>query len=293
MIPPKTFGIWGNTEKDSFWETLPKIVSWADKNGLIAHLTTRILKDENCTDHTRPAITSKDDIGSLDFMLVLGGDGTFLSLARAMGHHQTPILGIHLGDLGFLAKVTKNDLFPRLTQVAAGDFILEKRMLAKATIRKNGDTIHHVALNDFVLSNGESHRMLTARVKVNNHLVGNYRADGLIIATPTGSTAYSLSSGGPIVTPRVDSLIITPASAHSLTSRPLVVPAESSIVLEFPDTDDSVLFIADGQIHESLNPSCKVKITKAKFEINLVDFEDSDYFQTLRAKMGWGTRGES
>ena len=115
MIPLKTFGIWGNTEKDSFWKTFPKIVSWADENGLIAHLTTRILKDENCTDHTRPAITSKDDIGSLDFMLVLGGDGTFLSLARAMGHHQTPILGIHLGDLGFLAKVTKNDLFPRLT----------------------------------------------------------------------------------------------------------------------------------------------------------------------------------
>ena len=135
--------------------------------------------------------------------------------------------------------------------------------------------------------------MLTARVKVNNHLVGNYRADGLIIATPTGSTAYSLSAGGPIVTPTVDSLIITPTSAHSLTSRPLVVPADSSIVLEFPDTDDSILFIADGQIHESLNPSCKVEITKAEFDINLVDFKDRDYFQTLRAKMGWGTRGES
>ena len=124
MIPLKTFGIWGNTEKDSFWDTFPKIVSWADENGLIAHLTTRILKDENCTDHTRPAITSRDDIGSLDFMLALGGDGTFLSLARAMGHHQTPILRIHLGDLGFLANATKNNLFSLLTQVSAGNLIL-------------------------------------------------------------------------------------------------------------------------------------------------------------------------
>ena len=292
MNPPKTFGIWGNTEKGSFWETLPKIVSWADESGLIAHLTTRILKDDNCSDNKRPAIKSKDDMGSLDFMLVLGGDGTFLSLARAMEHRQTPILGIHLGDLGFLAKVTKADLFSRLNQVAAGDFILEKRMLAKAIVQKNGGSIHHIGLNDFVLSNGESHRMLSATVHVNDQLVGDYKADGLIIATPTGSTAYSLSAGGPIVTPAVDSLIITPVSAHTLTSRPLVVPAYSKIILSFKGTDESILFIADGQIHETIDPSCEIEITKSEYEINLIDFEDCDYFQTLRTKMGWGRRGD-
>ena len=292
MNAPKTFGIWGNTEKDSFWETLPEILAWADKNGIGVHLTTRIIGDENCTDKNLPAIKSKDDIGSMDFMLVLGGDGTFLSLVRAMEHRETPILGIHLGDLGFLAKVTKADLFSRLNQVAAGDFIMEKRILARALIRKNGHTIQHIGLNDFVLSNGESHRMLSATVKVNDHLVGNYKADGLIISTPTGSTAYSLSAGGPIVTPTVDSLVITPISAHTLTSRPLVVPADSRIVLVFPETDDSILFIADGQIHETLDPSCTVSITKSDYEINLIDFKDCDYFQTLRTKMGWGRRGE-
>jgi len=291
MNAPKTFGIWGNTEKDSFWETLPEILSWSTENGLTAHLTTRILNHERCDQNTCPTIQSREDMEALDFMLVLGGDGTFLSLARSMEHISTPILGIHLGDLGFLAKVTRKDLFRRLTQVAEGTYEIEPRMMVESVIQKNGDTLKHIALNDIVLSNGESHRMLSATVKVNQHLVGNYRADGIIVATPTGSTAYSLSAGGPIVTPAVDSLVITPASAHSLTSRPLVVPAESTIKIEFAETKDPILFIADGQIHESLDSSCIVTITKSTFAIQLIDFSDCDYFQTLRTKMGWGIRG--
>ena len=293
MKKPSTFGIWGNTEKKSFWETLPKILDWAKEKGLEAYITTRIMNHKKGAMLNQNVINSKDEISALDFMLVLGGDGTFLSMARAMQHRQTPILGIHLGDLGFLAKVTLKDLFIRLGQVADGDFILEKCMMARASINKNGKTIHHIGLNDFVLSNGESHRMLSANVKVNQELVGRYTADGLIIATPTGSTAYSLSAGGPIVAPAVDSLVITPISAHSLTSRPLVVPADSTIVLEFPNTEESILFIADGQIHESLDPSCIVEITKADYDVSLIDFKDCDYFQTLRTKMGWGRRGEN
>ncbi len=292
MNHPKSFGVWGNTDKESFWEILPDILAWSGKKGLDAYLTTRILNHENGSTLTSKKIRSKDDMSVLDFMLVLGGDGTFLSLARAIEHRNTPILGIHLGDLGFLAKVTLKDLFVRLDQVANGDFIVEKRILVKASIKKNGQTIHHVGLNDFVLSNGQSHRMLNATVSVNGHLVGNYRSDGLIIATPTGSTAYSLSAGGPIVTPEVDSLIITPTAAHTLTSRPLVIPADSKIILNFPDTNDSILFIADGQVHESLDPSCQVEITKSDYDVKLIDFKDSDYFQTLRTKMGWGKRGE-
>ena len=292
MNHPESFGVWGNTDKESFWEILPDILAWSGKKGLDAYLTTRILNHENGSTLSSKKIRSKDDMSVLDFMLVLGGDGTFLSLARAIEHRNTPILGIHLGDLGFLAKVTLKDLFVRLDQVANGDFIVEKRILVKASIKKNGQTIHHVGLNDFVLSNGQSHRMLNATVSVNGHLVGNYRSDGLIIATPTGSTAYSLSAGGPIVTPEVDSLIITPTAAHTLTSRPLVIPADSKIILNFPDTNDSILFIADGQVHESLDPSCQVEITKSDYDVKLIDFKDSDYFQTLRTKMGWGKRGE-
>ena len=173
-----------------------------------------------------------------------------------------------------------------------GSFILEERILVKGLIVKDGEKINQVALNDFVICNAQSHRMLNASVNVDGHMVGNYRSDGLVIATPTGSTAYSLSAGGPIVTPKVDSLIITPTAAHTLTSRPLVIPASSEIIISFPDTDDSIQFIADGQEHEILDSSCRVVISKSENKINLIDFKDTDYFETLRKKMGWGKRGD-
>ena len=228
----------------------------------------------------------------MDFMLVLGGDGTFLSLARTITGIDTPILGIHLGDLGFLAKVTLKNLFVRLEQVSMGSYFIEDRILAEAVIKKNNHRQWHVVLNDFVICNGESHRMLNSVVYVDGHMVGNYRSDGLVISTPTGSTAYSLSAGGPIVTPKVETLIITPTAAHTLTSRPLVVPASSNITIKFPDMHDLIQFIADGQIHEVLDNSNEINITRSKNTVKLIDFNDTDYFETLRMKMGWGKRGD-
>ncbi|MBT5783360.1 MAG: NAD(+)/NADH kinase [Candidatus Marinimicrobia bacterium] len=293
MNKKATFGIWGNTDKKIFWEVLPKILSWSKKKQLEPFLTSRILDHLNFSNRKAKLIETEEQLDELDFILVLGGDGTFLSLARNMKNCTTPILGIHLGDLGFLAKVTLKDLFHRLDQVAAKDFILENRMLIEASIAKKNTLIKYNALNDFVISNAEFHRMLNATVFVNNHLVGNYKADGIIIATPTGSTAYSLSAGGPIVTPEVESLIITPTAAHTLTSRPLVVPASASIDIQFSQNIDPILFTADGQIHETLSSMNKVNISKANFQINLISFTDNDYFQNLRTKMGWGKRGES
>ena len=292
MKKPSSFGIWGNTEKDSFWETLPHILNWSKEKGLTVHLTKHIVGKEKGRRYNQSLIRSKEDITELDFMLVLGGDGTFLSCIRAVEHRATPVLGIHLGDLGFLAKVTLKDLFQRLDQMATGSFKIEQRTMAKAVISKNGAKRKHNGLNDFVVSNGESHRMLNTQVHVNDQLVANYKSDGLIIATPTGSTAYSLSSGGPIITPDVDSFVITPISPHSLTSRPLVVPADSEIEIDFPGEEEKIKFITDGQIHETLDPTCSITITRAEFEIGLIDFLDNDYFQTLRTKMGWGKRGE-
>ena len=292
MNLPKRFGIWGNTDKVSFWEVLPDIISWSKNNRLEVYLTNRILHHKNGRHLNCKEILSKDEMSGLDFILVLGGDGTFLSLARTIEDIKTPILGIHLGDLGFLAKVTLKDLFHRLDQVIEGSYVLEERILVQGLIVKDGEEINQVALNDFVICNAQSHRMLNASVNVDGHMVGNYRSDGLVIATPTGSTAYSLSAGGPIVTPKVDSLIITPTAAHTLTSRPLVIPASSEIIISFPDTDDSIQFIADGQEHEILDSSCRVVISKSGYKISLIDFEDTDYFETLRKKMGWGKRGD-
>ena len=293
MSLPKNFGVWGNIEKDAFWNILPEIIIWAESKNIELFLTEKILSDTRANKFNQPIIDSKNKISKLDFMLVLGGDGTFLSCARAVEHRSTPILGIHLGDLGFLAKVNLENIFQRLDQVAEGKFSVEKRSMVKASILKNGSSLTQYGLNDFVVSNGESHRMLIAEVYVDDNRVSEYRADGLIIATPTGSTAYSLSSGGPIISPDVDSFVITPISAHTLNSRPLVVSAKSTIKINFSSYNQNITFITDGQLHELLSTDDTVLITNSDFEIGLIDFSDNDYFQTLRTKMGWGTRGNS
>ena len=293
MSLPKTFGVWGNIEKDAFWDILPEIIRWAESKNIELFLTEKILSDTRANKFNQPIIDSKNKISELDFMLVLGGDGTFLSCARAVEHRGTPILGIHLGDLGFLAKVTLENIFQRLDQVAEGKFSVEKRSMVKASILKNGSSLTQYGLNDFVVSNGESHRMLIAEVYVDDNRVSEYKADGLIIATPTGSTAYSLSSGGPIISPDVDSFVITPISAHTLNSRPLVVSAKSTIKINFSSYNQNITFITDGQLHEPLSTDDTVLITNSDFEIGLIDFSDNDYFQNLRTKMGWGTRGNS
>ena len=291
MKIPKNFGVWGNVEKDAFWEILPKIIKWAQEKNIELFLTEKILSDSRSTDFQQPVIDSVEKISEMDFMLVLGGDGTFLSCARAIEYRSTPILGIHLGDLGFLAKVTLENIFQRLDQVASGKYLIEKRSMVKAVVEKNGSSLTQYGLNDFVVSNGESHRMLIAEVYVDQKRVSEYKSDGLIIATPTGSTAYSLSSGGPIISPDVDSFVITPISAHTLNSRPLVVSDKSKIKIKFSSYNQNITLITDGQLHKKLNYKDTVNITNSDFEIGLIDFKDSDYFQTLRTKMGWGTRG--
>lgn len=293
MIKPKNFGLWGNTDKSVFWQILPKIIDWADSNKIQIYITEKIQTNVEFNADSIPVINSNEKISEMDFMLVLGGDGTFLSCARAVEHHDTPILGIHLGDLGFLAKVTLDDIFQRLDQVAKGDYLIEKRSMVKAVLKKTGSEKVLYGLNDFVVTSGESHRLLISEVFVNGRRVSEYRSDGLIVATPTGSTAYSLSSGGPIIAPDVDSFVITPISAHSLNSRPLVVSNKSSIEIKFSNYNQDIIFITDGQLHEILRPNDIALISNSNFQIGLIDFDDTDYFHTLRIKMGWGTRGGS
>ena len=292
MIKPKNFGLWGNTDKSVFWQILPKIIDWANRNKIKIYITEKIQKNTEINTNSIPVINSNEKISEMDFMLVLGGDGTFLSCARAVEHHDTPILGIHLGDLGFLAKVTLDDIFQRLDQVAKGDYLIEKRSMVKAVLKKRDGEKVLYGLNDFVVTSGESHRLLVSEVFVNGSRVSEYRSDGLIVATPTGSTAYSLSSGGPIIAPDVDSFVITPISAHSLNSRPLVVSNKSNIEIKFSNYNQDIIFITDGQLHEVLKPSNIALISNSNFQIGLIDFDDTDYFHTLRTKMGWGTRGE-
>lgn len=292
MAPAKSIGIWGNTDKPQFWSLLQPLIQWIIENNGTPYLTTRIrdvrpssFPDQVCF------IEQPDDLINLDLLLVMGGDGTLLSAARAVQEASLPILGIHLGNLGFLAKVEENNMKDRLTQVMAGDYTIDQRSILKGTLQKDSDSVSHYALNDFVVRNSQTHRIMTIEVKVNNMFVGNYHADGLIVATPTGSTAYSLSAGGPIMAPDVNTIVITPISPHSLTARPLVVSDQSTIDIRVIEQDQPFIVTADGQIHEEMFPTDLIQIQRGEKTIQLIDVGSESYFKTLRTKMGWGQRG--
>ena len=294
MKVPKCFGIWGNTEKSAFWELLPDIISWTEEKNLEVHLTTRIRDNmEDPQTFSYQVIESAEDFFKLDFLLTLGGDGTMLSLARAVGDRNVPILGIHLGELGFLAAVNVDQMFEKLDQVVAGDYLVQPRIVLKSTVYNGGKSSTFFALNDMVIDRGKSHRMLVYELQANNHVIANYKADGLIVSTPTGSTAYSLAAGGPIVVPTMRTMIVTPICPHSLTLRPIVIPDDQVLKISFPsDHDDDIALAVDGQICEELGSGSKVEIQAADYTINMIGFPGSNYFRTLRKKMGWGRRGD-
>jgi len=292
---PKSFGIWGNTDKPRFWELLNPILDWSIEKGLTSFITTRI-RDQLPSNfkYDVQVIESAEDFIKLDFLLALGGDGTMLSAARAVGNRNTPILGIHLGELGFLAEVTSNEMFDRLNMVESGNYGLQKRMVIEAEINNGEGPITFFALNDFVIDRGKSHRMITLRLKSNERFVADYKADGLIIGTPTGSTAYSLSAGGPIIMPKLKAIVVVPISPHTLNLRPIVLPDDRILEISFPnDGVDKIAFAVDGQVNEYLDPQAKISIQKATFDIQMIDFKDSNYFDILQRKMGWGKRGET
>ena len=291
---PKSFGIWGNTDKPRFWELLDPILAWANEAKLKPFITKRIQEQtQNDLPHSYAVIESAEDFYKIDFLLTLGGDGTMLSAARAVGHRKTSILGIHLGELGFMAEVTVEGMFDRLNLVANGRFGLQNRMVLKGEIINGDGSQVFYALNDFVIDRGKSHRVITMRLLANDRFVSDYKVDGLIFATPTGSTAYSLSVGGPIVMPDLKAIIVSPISSHTLSLRPIVLPDDHSLEIKFPeDGAKEIAFAVDGQVCEYLNPHAKILIQKAGFGIRMIDFDDSNYFHTLRRKMGWGKRGE-
>ena len=294
MKVPKCFGIWGNTEKPAFWELLPDIISWTEEKNLEVYLTTRIRDNmEDSQTFSYQVIESAEDFFKLDFLLALGGDGTMLSLARAVGDRNVPLLGIHLGELGFLAAVNVDQMFEKLDQVVAGNYLVQPRIVLKSTVYNGGKSSTFFALNDMVIDRGKSHRMLVYELQANNHVIANYKADGLVVSTPTGSTAYSLAAGGPIVVPTMKTMVVTPICPHSLTLRPIVIPDDQTLNISFPsDHDDGIALAVDGQICEELGSGSKVEIQAADYTINMIGFPGSNYFRTLRKKMGWGRRGD-
>lgn len=239
----------------------------------------------------------KDDYGlpcvervHVDMALSIGGDGTLLGVCRRFTGQEVPVCGINLGTLGFLADIETQELEARLGQILSGEYRIENRLLLAAYIRNNfGEKYLGNAINDVVVSKGGVARMLRLGLYINGTHLMNYQADGLIVSSPTGSTAYSLSAGGPILNPTIRALLLTPICAHTFQMRPLVVGENDEVRLEVANVHQDIVVTLDGQESFFIQPGDEIIVRKAKTTAHIVKFEDKDYYKVLRNKL-WNSR---
>ncbi len=227
-----------------------------------------------------------------ELVVVLGGDGTLISVARLFSGKDVPILGVNLGSLGFLTEITVEELYPRLERCLLGDPRVSERMMLEVTVHRDGKEIekNHV-LNDVVINKGALARIVDLETKVNRHFLTTYKADGLIVSTPTGSTGYSMSAGGPIIHPLMCCIVITPICPHTLTNRPIVVTEDSIISITIASSFDEKVFLTlDGQVGFKLMQGDTIEVRRALKTTSLVMSKKRDYFEILRTKLKWGER---
>ncbi|UCD84085.1 MAG: NAD(+)/NADH kinase [Deltaproteobacteria bacterium] len=281
----KKIGIITNPKKKGAVEATRKLIRWLEKRKV------RIYLDRDASNSLRrPGGYPREKIPSeVEMILVLGGDGTLLSLVRLIGKRKVPILGVNLGGLGFLTEVTMKELYQVLDRALKGNFTSDWRMLLDVRVCRGGKHIAgYSVLNDAVINKGALARIIDLETSINENYLTTFRADGLIISTPTGSTAYSLSAGGPIIYPSLDSLTITPICAHTLSNRPLVLPEGMNVRVRLKSKGGDVLLTLDGQVGFDLEDEDIVEIKKARSRICLIRTPTRDYFDVLRTKLKWG-----
>jgi NAD+ kinase len=283
----KSFAIWANAEKKQVPALVQSTIKWANDNNFKVYLADRL---KSIDVDSEVSYFSSQNPPEVDFLLCFGGDGTLISGVRIFSDPSVPVLGVHLGGLGFLAQITPEVLIDKLESVKNNEFKIQDRLVLSAKISGNEDLYY--AVNDFVVQNETSFRVTSLSLFIDNQHVSDYKSDGIIISTPTGSTAYSLSSGGPIVQPDVFSIVITPIAPHSLTSRPLVLPSEVEVEFRFSEESENDLkLIADGQNIINFTKGSTVKLSQANHHLKFITFEDYNYYETLKNKMIWGKRG--
>lgn len=232
-----------------------------------------------------PALNGLDDLAAL---VSLGGDGTLLRGARLLAGREIPILGVNLGRLGFLTTCGLEDLEQGLGRLARHEYIAEHRMVLEGAPSATGDTRRWYALNDIVLHKGGKARVMWLRVEADGEEIAEYAADGIVLATPTGSTAYNLSAGGPVVFPTHDSILVTPISAHALAVRPIVLSASARVVVRAEGEESERLVTVDGQVGTTLGRSESLAVRRAGRSVVLVRFPEMSFFTRMRRKLGWG-----
>ncbi len=268
-------------------QIVTELLSWLEQRGISARL------DEQAAEYAgSPDWLVRNDLADgTQLMIVLGGDGTLLAAARAVGDKGIPIFSVNLGNLGFLTALNLDELYPELEKALRGEQHMGlRRMLSCQIMRDDVEIAQYDALNDVVLTKAALARVIDLETYVDNHFICRYKADGLIIATPTGSTAYSLSAGGPIIFPSVAALAITPICPHMLTNRPVIVSDSSVIQVIARGDDDSIWLTVDGQVGQPLRQGDKVICKSSHKTINLIRPPKMLYFDVLRAKLHWGER---
>jgi NAD+ kinase len=267
---------------------VPPLIAWLREKNIDVFVDE---ETQACSDAQAPAVPRESLAEKIDLLIVLGGDGTLLSGARAMGNKRVPILAVNLGGLGFLSSVTLDELYPSLETVISGGHKISDRMMLEANILRGGKSVERQnALNDAVLTKTALARMLEFDLFVDGAPVTRYRADGLIVATPTGSTAYSLAAGGPIVDPQLEALLVTPICPHMLTNRPLVIPVTARVEIDVAVTEEPVYLTLDGQVGFQLESRDRVLVTQSANRVLLVQPPRKSYFDVLRSKLRWGER---
>jgi NAD+ kinase len=267
--------------------TVPELLTWLHTNGYQVIVDPETAKYSNGQEEV---LRSQMSSRLLDLIVVLGGDGTLLSAVRATAASDAPLLGVNLGSLGFLTDVPLSSLFSMLDAIAQGRTSVEQRSLMQCDLLR-GETVlgSYMAFNDVVVNKTALARLNNYDLFVDKVFVSSYRADGMIVATPTGSTAYSLSAGGPVVMPTVDAFVITPVAPHSLTHRPLVVPG-SAVIEILPRSDEEVAYLSlDGQPGLDLRDGDRVRCSRSQHKVSLFR-TDTDFFHVLRTKLKWGER---
>jgi NAD+ kinase len=284
-VSAKTVGIMSKPAKPELARILPELLQWLKQHNY------QILIDKESAEYAHgPEVVTRDDMGdrALGFVIVLGGDGTLLSAARVVAKAGIPILGINLGTLGFLTEVPMAEVYDSLEAVDQNHCRIDSRSLIHSQLVRGGQCIATFdSLNDVIVSKAAIARLASFELYIDQMFVSTYKADGLIISTPTGSTAYSMAAGGPILTPSVDAFVVTPVSPHSLTHRVLVVRDSSEIVIAVKTGDEQAFLSIDGQLGTPALDGDRIICCKSEHRVRLFQIK-RNFFEVLRTKLKWG-----
>jgi NAD+ kinase len=282
-------GLFANLRKPGIPEVILPFLDWLKARSIRALVREDAYRSLGLSGAAAEAVSDHEFAVRCDAAVAMGGDGTMLTLAQLIGQSKKPIVGVNLGGLGFLAEVSVEDLYSKMEKVIAGQYAIQNRMVLEASVPKDGGADSLFAMNDVVISRGSSPRVLKIRVLVDDVYFNTYYADGIIVSTPTGSTAYSLAASGPIVVPSVESIILNPICPHTLTARPTVIPASSLVKLEVESSEFEALLSVDGQTNKRLTFGTQIIVKRASYDMRLIVFEDHDFFELLRKKLQWGS----